>query len=79
MEWNESYKKGMPVTVAADGVKLVTSPIRYSPTQGDLTVFYNGLYAVLDVDYIEVSPYSIEFKYPLEQGDVVVFHVQKLW
>lgn len=79
MEWNESYAKGMPVTIVADGVKLVTSPARYSPGQGDLTVFYNGLYAIKDMDYIEVSPYSIEFKYPLEQGDVVLFHVQKLW
>lgn len=79
MDWNESYANGASVTIAADGVKLVTSPARYSPTQGDLTVFYNGLYAVKDVDYIEVSPYSIEFKYPLEKNDVVVFHIQKLW
>ena len=79
MEWNEAYAKGHSVTINSHGVETVTSPVRYQPKSGDLTVYYNGLYAVLDKDYIEVSPYSIKFLYELDKGDVVVFHVQKLW
>lgn len=79
MEWNEPYAKGLPVTIVADGMNTVTSPTRYSPNSGDLTVFYNGVYAIKGQDYIEVSPYSIQFKFDVEKGDVVVFHVQKLW
>lgn len=79
MQWNEPYSKGLPVTIIADGMNIVTSPIRYTPTSGDLKVFYNGMYAIKDVDYIEVSPYSIQFKFDLLKNDVVVFHVEKLW
>ena len=79
MAWNEAYAQSNSVVVNADGLEVVTSPVRYSPKSGDLTVYYNGLYAVLDKDYIEVSPYSIKFLYPLNKDDVVSFHVQKLW
>lgn len=79
MAWNEAYAEASSVVINADGIEVVTSTIRYSPKMGDLTVYYNGLLAVLDKDYIEVSPYSIKFLYPLHKDDVVSFHVQKLW
>lgn len=79
MTWNESYANGQAVTISADGMKTVTSPLRYTPGAGDLSVYYNGLYAVLGGDYKEISPFTIEFNYPLKKDDVVVFHIQKLW
>lgn len=78
MSWNEPYKISNSVDIM--GVqRVVTTPSRYMPGQGDLTVYYNGLYAIQGKDYVELTPYSIEFLYDVEEGDTVVFHHQKLW
>lgn len=79
MAWNEPYIHVENVTVSASGQRVVTTPHRYHPGQGDLVVYYNGLYAVKGIDYKEITPYSIEFLEGLEINDTVVFHYQKLW
>lgn len=79
MEWKEPYIHVEPMTIATAGQKVVTTPHRYYPGQGDLTVYYNGMYAVKGIDYKEITPYSIEFLFALEKDDTVVFHYQKLW
>lgn len=78
MQWNEPYvhREVVEITTARDTINL---PKRYHPGQGDITVFYNGLYAVIDKEYLESSPWSIKFTFTLEPGDVVVVHYQKLW
>lgn len=78
LEWNEPYAHSEPMMISSRQ-RVVTSPHRFYPGSGDLTVYYNGLYAVLGVDYKEITPYSIEFLYDLEIDDTVVFHYQKLW
>lgn len=78
MEWKEPYVKVEPVEITSP-TRVVTAPRRYHPGQGDLVVYYNGMYAVPGKDYKEITPFSIEFLYELEVDDKVVFHYQKLW
>ena len=79
MQWNEPYASSRTVRILATGQRNVSVPFRYTPKLGDLTVFYNGLYAQLGEDYIEVSPYLIQFKYDLEAGDTISFRGLKMW
>lgn len=78
MQWNEPYVHVETVDIMSVR-RSITLPKRYMPGQGDLIVFYNGVYAIKGKDYDEISPFSVEFKYDLEPEDTVVFHYQKLW
>ncbi len=78
MKWNEPYVD-IKVAEVNEPQRIVTTPRRYHVGSGDLTVYYNGSYAVKGKDYEEISPYSIGFLYDLEPGDKIIFHYQKLW
>lgn len=78
MQWNEPYVHTEAIHVSSVQ-RVVTTPRRFHPGMGDLIVYYNGIYAIKGDDYEEISPYSIEFNYNLEVGDIVLFHYQKLW
>lgn len=77
-EWKEPYVSVETVTMTATG-KTVTLPRRYFPGMGDLVIYVNGMYAVPGKDYVETTPFSVEFTENLEPGDVVTGHYQKLW
>lgn len=78
MKWKEQ-QTNVFTTKIAGSTKTVSTPNRFHMGQGDVTIYVNGIYAVRGTDYKEVSPYSIEFVEPLDAGDTVVFHYQKLW
>jgi hypothetical protein len=77
-EWKEPYVAVEPITITSK-TRVVNLPRRYHPGQGDLVIYYNGMYAVPGYDYNELTPFSIEFTYDLEPLDTVVAHYQKLW
>jgi hypothetical protein len=76
--WNEPFVETETVKITA-AVRVISFPRRYHPGQGDLWVFLNGMFAVKDVDYREVTPYSIEFTEDLSPEDVVVGQFQRMW
>ena len=80
MQWNEAYSKMETVEISAP-TRMVTLPRRYTPGMGDLTVYLNGVLAVRDKQYKELTPFSIEWidTDELDVDDVVSLHYQKFW
>lgn len=56
---------------ATDGQLIVSLGNRYRPGTRELEVYLNGVRQVLNVDYTEVDPFTIQFVEPLETGDEV--------
>ncbi len=75
-QWMEKFVEVKPIVVTATK-RLFNLDKEYHPGQGDLIVFYNGGYAVPGIDYIEVSPWSIEFTFDLEPTETLVLHYQR--
>jgi hypothetical protein len=78
LQWKEPYVHVETKEITSK-TRTITLQRKYHPGQGDLVVYYNGMYAVIGKDYTELSPYTVEFLYDLQPGDTVVFHYQKLW
>lgn len=58
-----------------NSVHLGTS---YTVGNHSLTVYVNGAYQTVDIDYLEVDSVTVNFLEPLEEGDLVVFKVEGL-
>lgn len=78
MAWEEPYAK-IEHVIVQQTTRTITFPRRYDIGMGDLTVYVNGMLAVRDVDYKEVTPFSIEFSEELHESDVVAGHFLKFW
>lgn len=75
--WNEPEVVAEAFSInSAKSVMNLSNPYRVG--SGELTVFYNGLIAVLGIDYNEVNPYTIQFQYACQPGDTVICHIRRL-
>lgn len=63
--------------VAFAGQRAVSVGQRYPSGEGKLDVYLNSVKCSLDIDYIEFDQYTVLFKRPLEEGDVVNFYYKK--
>ena len=78
MRWNEPYLSQTVIRIVSTK-NVINLQERYHPGSGDISVFVNGLLAAKDIDYIEASPWSLQFNFDLELDDTVVVQYQKLW
>ncbi len=77
MAWNEPYNDEEIHTVI-EPTQIFNLKQGYHPGLGDLTVFFNGVVAVRNQDYLELNALTVQFTFDVIPEDVIIFRFQNL-